>query len=54
MSEIINNLDITIRLAMLIELGNLDLESSKLCNDALAEIERLRAENKKMKYLAKL
>ena len=54
MSEIINNLDITIRLAMLIELGNLDLESSKLCNDALAEIERLRAENKKLKYFERL
>ena len=54
MSEIINNLDIATRLALLSE----DLPSGspelKLINDALAEIERLRAENKKLKYLAKL
>ena len=54
MSEIITNLDIAVRLAMIIELGALDDDSRKLCEDALAEIERLRAENKKMKYLAKL
>ena len=55
MSELINNLDIAVRLVMIIELAsNLDEEPRKLCEDALEEIERLRAENKKMKYLARL
>ena len=52
MSEIINNIDIATRLYLLIP--ELDGESQKLCKDALDEIERLRAENKKMKYLAQL
>ena len=46
MSEIITNLDIAIRLTMIVELGALDPESRKLCEDALKEIERLRAEVK--------
>jgi len=53
MSELINNLDIAVRLSMLIEI-DLDEKTRKLCEDALEEIERLRAENKKMKYLARL
>jgi hypothetical protein len=49
MSEIITNLDIAVRLAMIVELGALDDDSRKLCEDALAEIERLRLENKRLK-----
>jgi hypothetical protein len=54
MNEITNNLDIAVRLSLVV----LDLEPdtkgkyatlSKLCKDALAEIERLRAENKKLR-----
>ena len=47
MSEIINNLDIATRLYLLIP--ELEGESKKLCEDALKEIERLRAENKRLK-----
>jgi archaellum component FlaC len=55
MNELVNNLDITVRLAILIELGHdMDRDTTKLCKDALEEIERLRAEVKKMKYLATL
>ena len=50
MSEIINHLDIATRLAILIEMGvDMDNDTKKLCKDALAEIERLRAENKKLR-----
>jgi hypothetical protein len=54
MSEILTHLDIVIRLTMIVELGALDKDARKLCEDALEEIERLRAEVKKLKYLAKL
>ena len=54
--QAVNNLDIALRLALV--LSALDGEDykvlKKLCGDALEEIERLRAEVKKMKYLAKL
>ena len=50
MSEIVNNLDIAVRLAILIEMGvDMDNDTKKLCKDALGEIERLRAENKKLR-----
>ena len=49
MSEIITNLDIAVRLTMIVELGALDDDSRRLCKDALDEIERLRAENKRLK-----
>ncbi len=54
--QAVNNLDIALRLALV--LSALDGEDykvlKKLCGDALEEIERLRAEVKKLKYLAKL
>ena len=53
MNELVNNLDITVRLAILIELGHdMDRDTTKLCKDALEEIERLRAEvlNPKLAY----
>ena len=46
MSEIINNLDIAVRLYILIESVD-DHDTKKLCEDALKEIERLRAEVKR-------
>ncbi len=52
--QAVNNLDIALRLALV--LSALDGEDykvlKKLCGDALEEIERLRAEVKKLKYLA--
>ena len=54
--QAVNNLDIALRLALV--LSALDGEDykilRKLCKDAIDEIERLRAEVKKMKYLATL
>ena len=54
--QAVNNFDIAVRLALV--LSDLDGEDykvlKKLGGDALEEIERLRAEVKKMKYLAKL
>ena len=54
--QAVNNLDIALRLALV--LSALDGEDykvlKKLCGDALEEIERLRAEVKKLKYLATL
>ena len=47
MSELVNNLDITIRLYLTIR--ELDGEAKKMCEDALEEIERLRRENKRLK-----
>jgi archaellum component FlaC len=54
--QAVNNFDIAVRLALV--LSALDGEDykvlKKLCGDALEEIERLRAEVKKLKYLATL
>ena len=54
--QAVNNFDIAVRLALV--LSDLDGEDykvlKKLGGDALEEIERLRAEVKKMKYLATL
>ena len=48
MSEIIQNIDIATRLYLIVEVLDND-EAKKLCQDALEEIERLRAENKKLR-----
>jgi len=48
MSELINNIDIATRLYLIVEVLDND-EAKKLCQDALEEIERLRAENKKLR-----
>jgi len=48
MSELINNIDIATRLYLVVEVLDND-EAKKLCQDALEEIERLRAENKKLR-----
>ncbi len=54
--QAVNNFDIAVRLALV--LSDLDGEDykvlKKLGGDALEEIERLRAEVKKLKYLATL
>jgi len=47
MSEIVNNLDIAIRLALSIE--GAEGVSLKVFEDALEEIERLRVENKRLR-----
>lgn len=47
MSEVINNLDVAVRL-YLTALES-EGEAQKLCEDALDEIETLRAENKRLK-----
>ncbi len=47
MSEMVNNLDITIRLYLTIL--ELDGDAQKMCEDALEEIERLRKENRRLK-----
>jgi len=52
LSELINNLDISIRLALLVEVAT--EPELKVFKDALDEIEQLRAEVKKLKYLATL
>jgi len=48
MSELINNIDIATRLYLIVEVLDND-EAKKLCQDALDEIERLRAEVKKLR-----
>ncbi len=56
MNELIQNIDIATRLYLIIQSlsQDSDQEAKILCQDALDEIERLRAEVKKLKYLAKL
>jgi len=49
MSEIIHHLDISTRLALLIMVLEDGDEAKLLCQDALDEIERLKAENKKLR-----
>ena len=53
MREIIPHMDISTRLFLMIEAIE-EGDGKQLCQDALDEIERLRAEVKKMKYLATL
>ena len=48
MSELISNIDIATRLYLIVEVLDND-EAKKLCQDALDEIERLRAEVKKLR-----
>ncbi len=50
MSEVIEHLDISVRLYILLELvPDMDAATKSLCQDALDEIERLRAEVKKLR-----
>ncbi len=50
MSEVIEHLDISVRLYILLELvPDMDAATKSLCQDALDEIERLRAEVKRGK-----
>ena len=52
MSEMVSNFDVAIRLALIIaETEGVEEYKvlTRLCNDALKEIERLRAENKRLK-----